>query len=66
MLGMLFDSFGNYFGTKPATYSESYYLGKYKNMHIHWVPVLRQLFCIKSFKFSQTELSWMEYLKCMI
>lgn len=46
MLGVLFNSSGNYFGTKLATYSENYHLGKYKNM---W------LFCIKSLKFFQTD-----------
>lgn len=64
MLGVLFNTFGYFFGTKLAVYSENYHLGKYKNMHVHPHPT--QLFCIKSLKFFQTEMSWMEYLKCMI
>lgn len=32
-------------------------------MHVHWVPLLSQLLCIKSLKIFQTEMDWMEYLK---
>lgn len=62
MLEVLFNSFGNYFGKKLST-CQNYYLGKYKNMHVHWVPLLSQLLCIKSLKIFQTEMGWMEYLK---
>lgn len=60
MLGVLFNSSGNYFGTKIATYSESYYLGKHKSTGIGFST---QLFWIKSLKFFQTEIGWMEYLR---